>query len=171
MLDRYAEVFRSGAGISWADLPPAHAEAMDAISRTVVVPALVREWLPAVEGLTDVLGRVAAVADVGCGYGAATIAIAEAFPAARCTGIDIDDASISRARAAAAGAGVADRVSFEVAAAAELGGGPYDLIIFVDTLHDLGRPELALAGPARSWPTTAWCSWSSTPVRTGWRTT
>ena len=107
LLERYAEVFASGAGISWADLPPAHAEAMDQISRTVVVPRLVTEWLPAIPGLAERLGTGASVADVGCGYGAAMIALARAFPAARCTGIDADDSSISRARAAAARRGSA----------------------------------------------------------------
>jgi len=117
---------------------------MDAISRTVVVPALVADWIPAIEGVAEVLRAGGRVADVGCGHGAAAIAIAEAFPAAHCTGIDIDDASISRARAAAVVAGVADRVSFEVAAASEIAGGPFDLILIADTLHDLGRPETAL---------------------------
>ncbi len=145
LLDRYVEVFASGAGISWADLPPAHAEAMDSISRAVVVPALVSQWLSAIDGLSDVLRAGGRVADVGCGYGAVAIAIAEEFPAVHCTGIDLDDASISRARAAAANVGVAERVAFDVAAASEMTGGPYDLIVFADTLHDLGRPDAALA--------------------------
>jgi SAM-dependent methyltransferase len=82
---------------------------------------------------------------VGCGYGSVAIALAEAFPCAYCVGVDIDDASISRARAAAIGAGVADRVTFDVADASQLGGGPYDLVVFSDSLHDFGRPEQALA--------------------------
>lgn len=145
---RYDEVFRTGAGISWAELPPVHAEAMDQITRAVVVPSMVESWLPAIDGLAARLGSGGTVADVGCGYGATTIALAEAFPSARFTGIDADDASVSRARAAATGAGVADRVRFEVASADGLAGGPYDLVVFVDSLHDLGRPETALARAA-----------------------
>jgi SAM-dependent methyltransferase len=70
--------------------------------------------------------------------------MAEAFPSSRFTGIDVDDASVARARRAALAAGVADRVSVEVAAAADLPGGPYDLVTFVDSLHDLGDPAGAL---------------------------
>ena len=73
--------------------------------------------------------------------------MAEAFPASRLTGFDIDDASVARARRAALAAGVAgvaERVSFEVAAAADISGGPYDLVTFIDSLHDLGDPAGAL---------------------------
>jgi SAM-dependent methyltransferase len=123
---------------------------MDMITRAVVAPALVEQWLPAVGGIVARLSAGAAVADVGCGYGAACIAMAEAFPASRLTGFDIDDASVARARRAALAAGVAgvagvaERVSFEVAAAADISGGPYDLVTFIDSLHDLGDPAGAL---------------------------
>jgi SAM-dependent methyltransferase len=70
--------------------------------------------------------------------------MAEAFPASRFTGFDIDDASVARARRAALAAGVAERVSFEVTAAADIPGGPYDLVTFIDSLHDLGDPAGAL---------------------------
>ncbi len=143
-LDSYEEAFRTGQGISWGVLPTAHAEGMDLITRAVVAPALVGGWLPALDGLADRLAAGAAVADVGCGYGAPTIAMAEAFPASRFAGFDIDDASVARARKAALAAGVADRVSFEVAAATEVPGGPYNLVTFIDSLHDLGDPERAL---------------------------
>jgi ubiquinone/menaquinone biosynthesis C-methylase UbiE len=72
------------------------------------------------------------------------IAMAEAFPASRFAGFDVDDASVARARKAALAAGVAERVSFEVAAATEVPGGPYDLVTFIDSLHDLGDPDGAL---------------------------
>ena len=144
-LARYVEAFRTGGGISWGDLPPAHAAGMDLITRTVVVPALVSEWLPRLDGVVDKLTLGAAVADVGCGYAAPTIAMAEAFPASRFVGFDVDDASVSHARKAADAAGVGDRVSFEVASAARVVGGPFDLMVFVDSLHDLGQPVAALA--------------------------
>jgi SAM-dependent methyltransferase len=142
---RYAEAYRSGAGISWAELPPVHAEAMDQISRAVVVPELIDSWLPALDGVSARLATGGRIADVGCGYGAVAVALAQSFPESRCVGIDLDDASVSRARSAAIDAGVADRVTFEVAAAGELGGGPYDLVVFTDSLHDFGRPQEALA--------------------------
>ena len=142
-LERYEEAFRTGRGISWGALPAGHAEGMDLITRAVVAPALVADWLPALDGVAARLSAGAAVADVGCGYGAPTIAMAKAFPASAFTGFDVDDASVARARKAALAAGVAERVSFEVAAA-EVPGGPYDLVTFIDSLHDLGDPGGAL---------------------------
>ena len=143
-LDRYEEAFRTGQGISWGALPAGHAEGMDLITRAVVAPALVAKWLPALSGVVDRLSAGAAVADVGCGHGGPTIAMAEAFPASRFAGFDVDDASVARARKAALAAGVADRVSFEVAAATEVPAGPYNLVTFIDALHDLGDPDGAL---------------------------
>ena len=143
-LDRYEAVFRTGQGIAWGTLPAAHAEGMDMITRAAVAPALAGQWLPAVDGIAARLSAGAAAADVGCGYGAACVTLAEAFPASRFTGFDIDDASVARARRMALAAGVAERVSFEVAAAADISGGPYELVTFIDSLHDLGDPVGAL---------------------------
>lgn len=140
-LDRYEAAFRTGEGMAWGTFPAAHAEGMDMITRAVVAPTLVAQWLPAVDGIVARLSAGAAVADVGCGYGAACIAMAEAFPASQFTGFDIDDASVARARRAAL---AAERVSFEVAAAGDISGGPYDLVTFIDSLHDLGDPAGAL---------------------------
>ena len=144
-LDRYVEAFRTGGGVSWGDLPPTHSEGMDLITRSVVVPALVGDWLPAIDGVVAKLTAGAAVADVGCGYASPTIALAQAFPASQFVGFDVDDASVSHARKAAAAAGVGDRVSFKVTSATKVVGGPFDLVIFVDSLHDLGQPAAALA--------------------------
>jgi ubiquinone/menaquinone biosynthesis C-methylase UbiE len=116
---------------------------MDLISRAVVVPALA-SWLAAVDGVAARLEAGGAVADIGCGYGGPAIAMAQAFPRSRLVGIDADDASVAQARKAAARAGLADRVSFEVAGAADLPGKKYDLVTFIDCLHDLGDPVGAL---------------------------
>ena len=61
----------------------------------------------------------ARVADVGCGCGWSSIAIARAFEGAIVDGFDLDEASVADARANAAGAGVADRARFEVRDAAD----------------------------------------------------
>jgi hypothetical protein len=64
-LDRYEAAFRTGEGMAWETLPAAHAEGMDMITRAVVAPALVGQWLPAVDGIVARLSAGAAVADVG----------------------------------------------------------------------------------------------------------
>jgi SAM-dependent methyltransferase len=140
---RYEEAFRTGQGIGWDEHGPAHSRGMDLISRAVVVPAL-SGWLAALDGVAATLQAGGAVADVGCGYGAPTIAMAHAFPRSRFLGIDADDASVAQARKAGTDAGLASRVSFEVADAAGLPDGEYDLVTFFDCLHDLGDPVGAL---------------------------
>ena len=140
---RYEEAFRTGSGIGWDEHGPAHSRGMDLISRAVVVPAL-PAWLAALDGVAARLEAGGAVADIGCGHGGPTIAIAQAFAGSRVLGIDIDDASIAWARKAAADAELGARVTFEVADAAGLPGGEYDLVTFFDCLHDLGDPVGAL---------------------------
>ena len=84
------------------------------------------------------------MAVVGGVSGSVVVAIAAAYPATEVTGFDNDDASIAVAQARAADAGVAGRARFEVAAAKQFPGSGYDLITFVDVLHDLGDPVGAL---------------------------
>jgi SAM-dependent methyltransferase len=66
--------------------------------------------------------------------------MAQAYTASRFYGFDNHGPSIEHARRAAEEAGVADRVSFEVASASEIPGGPYDMVCFFDCLHDMGDP-------------------------------
>ena len=86
----------------------------------------------------------AQVADVGCGHGASTLLLAEAYPASTVVGFDAHDGSIDAARKRAADAGLADRVRFEVASATTFDG-RYDLVCFFDCLHDMGDPAGACA--------------------------
>lgn len=138
------EAFRTGRGVGWHEHSPAHWDGMDAATRAFVVSVLVPAWLPALEGVQDRLAAGAAVADVGCGYGAPLIAMARSFPHSRFFGFDYHDASIARARQAAAEAGVGDHVRFEVATAKDIPDRRYDLITYFDTFHDLGDPLGAL---------------------------
>ena len=82
----------------------------------------------------------ARVADVGCGHGASTILMAQAYPASRFVGFDYHAAVDRLGARGGAEAGVADRVSFEVAAAKDFPGSDYDLVAFFDCLHDMGDP-------------------------------
>jgi SAM-dependent methyltransferase len=101
--------------------------------------------LPARDGVIDKLERGARVADIGCGHGASTVLMAEAFPQSTFVGSDYHPGSIKVARERAADAGVSDRVRFEVAPATSYGGSGYDLVTTFDALHDMGDP----AGAAR----------------------
>ncbi len=94
--------------------------------------------------MKDKLERGARVADVGCGHGASTILMAQAFPKSSLSGFDYHGPSIERAREAAREAGVGERVSFQQARAKDYPG-RYDLVAFFDCLHDMGDPVGASA--------------------------
>ena len=101
---------------------------------------LVPSWIPALDGVEDKLRAGAKVADIGCGLGASTILLAQEYPNSSFAGSDYHDKSIELARKRAAGAGVANRVSFEVASAQTFSGTGYDLAATFDCLHDMGDP-------------------------------
>ena len=103
------------------------------------------QWLPALEGVEARLKAGARVADVGCGHGASTIIMAQAYPASEFIGFDYHEPSISRARESAEKAGLGDRVRFEVASAKTFPGTDYDLVTVFDCLHDMGDPVGASA--------------------------
>jgi SAM-dependent methyltransferase len=139
---RLAAAFQSGEGIPWGEHDSGVFIGIERFFRPGYEQHLISSWIPALDGVARKLERGATVADVGCGHGASTIILAEAYPRSRFVGFDNHEASITTARQAAAEAGVADRVSFEVVPATEypspLTG--YDLIAFFDCLHDLGDP-------------------------------
>jgi SAM-dependent methyltransferase len=149
MRERLAERFVDGDGVGWHEH---HHDLWHGTERAFGVAyraSLVTEWLPALDGVVERLEAGGRVADVGCGHGASTILLAQAFPASRFVGFDLHAESIATARRRAAQAGVADRVTFEVAGAAEFPGDGYDLVAFFDAFHDLGDP-LAAARRAAS---------------------
>jgi 2-polyprenyl-3-methyl-5-hydroxy-6-metoxy-1,4-benzoquinol methylase len=135
-----AERFRSGEGFGWHEHHHDLFAGTERFFRPGYLANLVESWLPALDGVVDRLTAGARVADIGCGHGASTILMAEAFPASEFVGSDYHEGSVSAARAAAQRRGVADRVSFEVASAKDFGGGPFDLVCVFDALHDMGDP-------------------------------
>ena len=137
---RITEAFRSGRGVGWHEQHRCLFCGTERFFRTSYRHHLTNEWLPALEGVVEKLERGASVADVGCGHGASTILMAQAFPASRFFGFDYHPPSIEQAQRAAAEAGVAERISFEVATAKEFPARGYDLVAFFDCLHDMGDP-------------------------------
>ncbi len=140
---RITEATRTGEGIGWHDHVPDVHEGCERFFRSGYNAHLVAEWLPALDGVVAKLERGAAVADVGCGHGASTLLMAEAFPFATFTGSDYHDGSIATARERAAASDAGPRVRFEVAPAASFAGTGYDLVTMFDCLHDMGDPVSA----------------------------
>jgi SAM-dependent methyltransferase len=138
---RVVEAARSGAGIGWHDHVADVHDGCERFFRPGYNAHLVEEWLPALHGVVTKLEAGAHVADVGCGHGASTILMAQAFPASTFVGFDYHQASIQVAAKRAHAAGVGARVSFEVAPAAAFPGADYDLVTMFDCLHDMGDPS------------------------------
>lgn len=137
------EAFRSGGGVDWADFGQDAREGQADFNRPIFLNLLGKEWLPSIP---DVHARLtsdppARVADVGCGAGWSDVAIAQAYPKVAVDGFDLDAPSIDLARQNAAGAGLADRVHFQVRDASDPAlAGRYDLVLAFECVHDLPRP-------------------------------
>jgi len=134
------EAFRTGVGVGWHEHHHDLFHGTERFFRPGYNANLVAEWIPALDGVEAKLLAGARVADVGCGHGASTIIMARAYPNSTFVGFDYHEASIEVARKAAADAGVADRVTFEVASAKDYPGSGYDLVACFDCLHDMGDP-------------------------------
>jgi 2-polyprenyl-3-methyl-5-hydroxy-6-metoxy-1,4-benzoquinol methylase len=140
---RIVDAARSGDGVGWHEHVHDVHEGCERFFRPGYNANLVGEWLPALEGVVAKLTKGGKVADVGCGHGASTILMAQAFPNSTFVGSDYHEGSIETARARAQQAGVADRVRFQVAPASAYDGGDYDLATMFDCLHDMGDPVSA----------------------------
>ncbi|MFI7541978.1 class I SAM-dependent methyltransferase [Actinoplanes sp. NPDC049599] len=144
-LDQLAHAFRTDGGLAYADVPGCTAHGIERFFRTAYVHQLAQTWFPAVPGLVARLAAGARVADVGCGHGVATMLIGRTWPASTVAGFDHHEPSIATARARAIEAGSPDNVTFHVADSAGIGAaGPYDVVVYFDSLHDLGDPPAAL---------------------------
>jgi SAM-dependent methyltransferase len=139
-IERMTDAVRTGAGFPWHDHDPALFEGTERFFRPGYVMNLVSSWIPALDGVEAELTAGARVADVGCGHGSSTLLLGRAFPASEVVGFDYHAASVDLARTRAVEAGLADRVTFEVASAADFPGTDYDLVTIFDALHDMPDP-------------------------------
>jgi SAM-dependent methyltransferase len=149
VLPALVEAFRTGAGIPYSEYG-IH-DVQGDFNRPAFVNLLAAEWLPAVPGLADRLaaGR-ARVAEIGSGEGWAAISVARAWPQVEVDAFDNDEASVATAREHASAAGVDDRVRFEAVDVtrelpAHVQTGAYDVVLAFEMIHDLARPQAALA--------------------------
>lgn len=146
-MPKVLDAFRSGGGVPYEAYGDGLRGFIERINRPMYENLLAQEWFPQIPGLVERLRAdpPARVADVGCGTGWSTIAIARGFPKAQVTGVDLDSASIVDARRNADAEGVADRIAFECRDA----GGPaltgsFDLVCAFETIHDMSDPVAAL---------------------------
>ena len=142
-VDQITEAFRTGEGFGWHQHDAEVFVGCERFFRPGYIGNLLPTWLPALDGVVERLQNGIRVADVGCGHGASTLLMAQAFPESEFVGFDYHRGSVEEARKRAADAGLSDRVSFEVASAQDFGGQPYDLVTTFDCLHDMGDPLLA----------------------------
>jgi SAM-dependent methyltransferase len=147
--DAVRQAFTTGEGVGWHQHHHDLFVGTERFFRPGYLANLTTSWLPAVPGLVERLEAGTTVADVGCGHGASTVLLAEAYPASTFVGIDSHPTSIEVARRRADDAGVGDRVRFEVATADTFDGEGYGLVCIFDALHDMGDPT-AVARHIRS---------------------
>lgn len=137
---KITERFRTGEGLGWHEHDHGLFRGTELFFRPNYAANLISTWIPAFDGLEAKLKTGVKVADVGCGLGASTILMAQAYPKSSFVGYDYHDKSIDMARQRADDAGVSDRVTFEVASAKNYPGHSYDFVAVFDCLHDMGDP-------------------------------
>lgn len=141
------DAYRTGEGVPWAAYGADAREGQGAVNRATFLQQLGKDWLPAIPDIDARLkaSPSARVADVGCGLGWSSIAMAKAYPKIRVDGYDIDAPSIELAKANAKAAGVGDRVNFYARSAYDPKlTGNYDLVTAFEMVHDLSQPVNAL---------------------------
>ena len=146
---KVTSVFKSGEGIAWSEHHHRLFCGSEALFRPGYKAHLSASWISSLDGVEEKLRAGAKVADVGCGHGASTIVLAGEFPNSTFVGIDSHQESIDIARRRSTEAGVGGNTQFVVATAKEYADKDFDLICFMDCLHDMGDP-VGAAAHARS---------------------
>jgi 2-polyprenyl-3-methyl-5-hydroxy-6-metoxy-1,4-benzoquinol methylase len=142
-LEAVLGAFRTGGGVAYAAYGPDAHESQARGTRALYEKLLTSRWLPAVPALHARLQAdpPARIADVACGHGRSTLALARGYPKALVDGIDLDEPSIDAARELLSASGLDDRVAFHRRDAADPDlAGRYDLVTRFEALHDMTRP-------------------------------
>jgi 2-polyprenyl-3-methyl-5-hydroxy-6-metoxy-1,4-benzoquinol methylase len=140
------DAYRTGAGVPYEAYGADTREGIAAINR----PGFVNQLAGWLASIPEVDARLRAqpparVADLACGTGWSSVAIARAYPEVNVDAIDADAESIEDARRTVAAAGLGDRVHPTIRDAGDTGlGGQYDLVTIFEALHDMNHPVQAL---------------------------
>ncbi len=153
---KLTEAFRTGDGVGWDEHDASLFLGTERFFRPNYVGNLMSSWIPALDGVEAKLKKGIRVADIGCGHGASTILMAQAFPNSQFVGFDYHGPSVGWARRQAAKTEVKN-ATFEVASAKDFHGAKYDFVTFFDCLHDMGDPVgaakhvLEMLNPGGAW--------------------
>jgi SAM-dependent methyltransferase len=138
--DKLINAMRGDGALPWGDHHPCMFSGTERFFRPGYKAHLIAEWLPALDGVVAKLEAGAKVADIGCGHGASTVIMAQAFPESRFVGFDYHAPSVTVATQRAEEGGVAGRARFFQGTAKSYPGNDYDLVCYFDCLHDMGDP-------------------------------
>lgn len=146
------EAFRTGGGVPWGAYGTGLRDGEADFNRGLYLNVLCQEYLPLIPDVHERLRAdpPARVADIACGAGWSSIAMARGYPKCSVDGFDLNESSVGLARKNAAETGVADRVRFEIRDASdpvlaeEPRRGAYDLVTIFEALHDMSGPVEAL---------------------------
>lgn len=144
------EAYMSGGGVSWEQLGVDARTGQADMNRPWYLQAIGSDWFPRVPDLDEALRIGGVAADIGCGEGWSTIAIAGAYPNSTVVGFDVDEPSIEAAKRNAIEAGVSERVQFHAVDVATLDEvGVYDAVVGFEFIHDLAQPVKVLEAMRR----------------------
>lgn len=149
-VDRLSGSFRSGLGLTYDDLGPACAHNVARMLGPLTKALLVPVVIPALDGVHDKLTAGAQVADVGCGVGVALAELAAAYPASHFVGYDLSRHAIEVGTERLAAAGLSNARLEHCRAEDIPGDSRFDLVLTFDCLHDMTRPDLAIAAIRRA---------------------
>src|SRR3981081_819088 len=79
-IPKLADAFVTGKGVGWHEHDHSLFHGTEKFFRPNYVGNLTTSWIPALDGVEDTLRRGGRVADIGCGHGASTILMAQAYP-------------------------------------------------------------------------------------------
>ena len=150
VLDRVVDAYRTGGGVPYRAYGEDFRLGQGGINRPAFTSDLITDWIPSSPAVHKKLaGENVRIAEVGSGQGWAAIALAGAYPKAEVVGFDADSASIEDARRFAAERDV--DVRFESVPGETIADyGPFDVVLVLETLHDLSRPLEVLSSIRKS---------------------
>ncbi len=143
-LPALTEAFKTGGGIPYSAYRPDFTHSLDEMWKRVYSEQLVEGFIGQYSDIVETLENGIKVLDVGCGTGRAINVLAKTFPNSSFFGYDIAEDGIALAKQEARDLNLSN-INFDVIDVTKMPeNDQFDLIIAVDTIHDLPFPEMTL---------------------------